>query len=404
MRRTNTPILRAHRRPSPPRGFTLIELLVSMTGALALSASVFLVAKQTTSLYQQESRVANANMTSIVGFERLRADIARAGFMTSPHITTDTRVCGSTTTSQWPPMLQRLQSLTFGITSSLPAVYADNDLSPQEVVIAGNFTSAEAIPVRSVELVGSNVNVYLQVASGALARLGYSSSGVNQQDLLNTVFPAGRLARIVDRSGRHHYGLITSTTTSPPTVILSTTTAIIQFRDGSTLGCGINGNETGATINTVNFIRYRIGAPATNDYDAVLDVAGPDYDANRRELLRVELDPMFGNGSTLGAEELIAEYAMDLQFRVTVEPTLGNLTYVDEDALLSWAGLPAEVLPGRGPQMVRSVHTWLSVRSREADRAADIPVVAGPRYRVMLGENTYARLRTVQSRVALHNQ
>lgn len=392
------PIVKAN---TSRRGFTLVELLVSMTGALFLSASVFMVAKHTTGLYQEESRAANANLTSIVGFERLRADLARAGFMSSPNIRTDSRVCGDDATSVWPPMLEKLQSLTFADTADLPAVYGDNGLAPQEVIIAGNFTSSEAIPVRSIEVVGTDVNVYLQVASGAMARLGYSS-GVAQQSLLDTVFPTGRIARIVDRSGRHHYGLITGAATSPPTVKLSTTSAIIQFRDGSTLGCGINGNETGATINTVNFIRYRIGAPATTAYAALAVDGEPDYESQRRELLRVELDPAFANGSTLGAEELIAEYAMDLQFRITTELN-GVLTYIDEpDDVLDWAGAIPEA--GKGPELIRSVHAWLSVRSRSADRTADIPVTAGPRYRVQLAPKVFARMRTVQSRIALHNQ
>lgn len=382
------------------RGFTLVELMVAMTGALFLSASVFMVAKQTTGLYQEESRAANANLTSIVGFERLRADLARAGFMASPNIATDSRVCGSKNVSQWPPMLQQLQSITFASTADLPNVYAENGLAPQEVVIAGNFTSAEAIPVRSIEQLGSNVNVYLQVASGAMARLGFSSDVAVQEQVLQTTFPTGRLARIVDRAGRHHYGLITGIATSPPTVTLSTTSAIIQFRDGSSLGCGIHGNETGSTINTVNFIRYRIGAPSSNDYDAVLNVEADlaDYQADRRELLRVELDPTSADGETLGPEELIAEYAMDLQFRVTVQQLTG-LEYInDAEQLFDWAG------PGKNAHMVRSIHAWLSVRSRQPDRSSDIPVETGPRYRVQLAPNVFARMRTVQSRIALHNQ
>jgi Tfp pilus assembly protein PilW len=395
-------------RNQPHRGFTLVELMVAMTGALALSASVFMVAKHATAFYQQESRAANANLASIIGFERLRADLARAGFMASPNIKTDARVCGSESVSMWPPMLNQLQSVTFGETSELPDIYATvNDLHPQEVIIAGNFTSGESIPIRSIERVGSNVNVSLQVASGAMARLGYSATTAKAA-LLGTIFPTGRIVRIVDRAGRHHYGLITGVAVSPdPIVVLSTTSAIIQFRDGSTFGCGINGNETGATINTVNFIRYRIGEPATSAYDAVIKAEqGPAYDADRRELLRVELDPTFSDGTTLGAEELIAEYAMDLQFRVTVESALGALSYVETPTdLFAWAGPPPHDAD-KDPRQVRSIHAWLSVRSREADRASDIPVESGPRYRVKVSKDKdlYARLRTVQSRIALHNQ
>ncbi len=44
---------RSKSRRTARRGFTMVELLVSMTGALFLSASVFMVAKHTTGLYQE---------------------------------------------------------------------------------------------------------------------------------------------------------------------------------------------------------------------------------------------------------------------------------------------------------------------------------------------------------------
>lgn len=387
-------------------GFTLVEVMVALTGALFLSISVFLVAKHTTALYQQEARAANANLGSIVGYERLRADLARAGFMASANIRQDPRLCGSPLDASWPPQLQRLQSLTFATTAGLPAVISDNGLSPQEVVLAGNYTSTEAIPIRTVIATGTTYEVYLQVASGPMARLGYSVPGADQEQVLRNTFPTGRAVRIVDSAGRHHYGRIIDVQVSPePAVILSNAPQLL-FRESSAAGCGIKGNETGATINTVNFIRYRIGSLDEDArYAPIYAVAGPDYDASRTELIREELDL---NGVIVpDTTELIAEYAVDLAFRATVEPAPSSaLLYVDQDELQSWAGLPSELRPGQGPQLVRSLHSWLSVRSREADREADIPVAAGPLFRIGLGAGgsaPFARVRTVQSRVALHN-
>jgi hypothetical protein len=80
---------------------------------------------------------------------------------------------------------------------------------------------------------------------------------------------------------------------------------------------------------------------------------------------------------------------------------------VDDANLYTWAGTQAQRTAGRGPQFVRSIHTWLSVRSRAADRNATISVTDGPLYRVGLGTAgaaPFARMRTVQSRVALNNQ
>ena len=50
--------------------------------------------KNSARFYQSETRVGEATLGGIVGFERLRTDIARAGFLASPNILTDPKVCG----------------------------------------------------------------------------------------------------------------------------------------------------------------------------------------------------------------------------------------------------------------------------------------------------------------------
>ena len=130
------------------------------------------------------------------------------------------------------------------------------------------------------------------------------------------------------------------------------------------------------------------------------------YDADRTELIREELSPA---GTVIdGTQELISEYAVDLRFRITVQPNpLNPLTQVEDANLYTWAGTQAQRVAGRGPQFIRSIHSWLSVRSRAADRNSTISVASGPLYRIALGAagaGPYARVRTVQSRVALNNQ
>lgn len=383
--------------------------MVSMTGALFLSFSVFMIAKHTTGLYQEESRAANANMASIIGFERLRSDLARAGFMASPNVQTDTRICAQNPEPTWPTFMQQMQSVRFSATTGLPALFASNALAPQEVILAGNFTTIEAFPIRTIVSTGTTYIVYLQIASGAMARLGYSVASADRAKILNTTFPAGRAVRIVDRSGRHHYGIISSTQIAPdPAVILTGPSPKLQFRDSSPLGCGITGNETGATINTVNFIQYRLGNLRSLPRFAPLYATAAEglYDADRTELIREELSPA---GVVIdGTQELISEYAVDLRFRITVQANAAApLTQVEDANLYTWAGTQAQRVAGRGPQLVRSIHSWLSVRSRAADRNATIAVSEGPLYRVGLGTAggaPYARMRTIQSRVALNNQ
>lgn len=397
------------------RGFTLVELLVAMTGALMLSTSVFLLAKHSTALYQEESRVANASLASVIGFERLRADIARAGYMASPNVQRDPFVCGTPATDpSWPTQLRSLSSVT--ITQSplvdLPSVISANDLRPHRLLLAGNYSSAEALPVRAIYPSGGAIQVDLQVQSPAMARLGYLEPDIDttrQLSILQAVFPVGRAVRLVDKAGRHHYGTIAAVQAVPqPSLILEPDQPTLQFRSGSSLGCGLSG-ETGSLINTVNFIRYEIrqlqGADRAR-YAPIYALDGPDYDAQRTELVRSELDP---SGTPIaGTAELIAEYAVDLRFRLTVAPSDSvPLQRVNEDAIGDWAGPAAGLAPNRGPQLIRSVHTWLSVRSRAADRAQGIDTEEGPLFRIGLGPSgaaPFARVRTVRGHVVLHNQ
>lgn len=393
------------------RGFTLVELMASLAGGMALAVTVFLLAKHTSSLYQRETRAASATLGSVVGFARLRADIARAGFMASPNIRRDPFVCGSPSSGSWPALLGSLSSIWIQDTpsSSLPAFFADNHIAPQQIIMAGNYSSAEAFPIRAVYAQTNVFVVSLQVATGPLSRIGYNSTGADKQAILDAAFPAGRAVRIVDKSGRHHYATLQSTAISPdPTLTLKGSAPALTFRGSSTSGCGLTGEETGAMINTVNFIRYSlVNLSSDANYKPIFDTQGPSYDANRVELVRDELDPT--GAAISGTRELIAEYAVDLRFRLTVAPSQRTaLQYVQGAAVAQWAGDPATLSAGKGPQLVREVQTWLSVRSREADRTSGVTLTSdGPVYRVGLGSGgttPFARVRSVQARIALQNQ
>ena len=393
------------------RGFTLAELMVSLTGALFISIAMFSIAKHTSALYQREARVSTANMTAVIGFERLRADLSRAGFMASPNIQRDPRVCGSPSTDPgWPQQLSTLASVRIEDipTSQLPGVIAANSLAPQRITLGGNFSSSEAFSARAITEEGGNYVVHLQVQSGAMSRLGYSDAGADRAALLESVFPIGRALRIVDKAGRHHYGSITQLTAGDePAITLVRDAPAVRFRSNSSIGCGIKGAGTGALVNTVNFIRYTLRNLSDEArYAPVYEGAGPAYDDTRIELVREELDVQ---GTVIAdSTELVAEYAVDLRFRLTVAASpSAPLTYITQAAVSNWAGDPSTLPAGQGPQLVRSVHTWLSIRSREADRQGNTAVADGPVYRINLDtgtSNTFARVRTIQARVALHNQ
>jgi hypothetical protein len=183
----------------------------------------------------------------------------------------------------------------------------------------------------------------------------------------------------------------------------------------------------------VNVIQYDVRSLRTaSNYGGANASFSPLYadggttseDVDRTELVRVEIDAANG-GFMTGTEELVAEYAVDLSFGITVADVTSTPTGYDpalvvippgDPQIKSWAGPTVGLSPGRGPQFVRAVRTRLSVRSRESDRGANVMASAGARvpggsglgpgvYRFSLSADggAWARVRTVQAETALHN-
>ena len=127
--------LRLARRRGHRRGFTLVELMVAVTGGLFVSLAVFAISRQTGRFYTRETRVTDATLASMVGFERIKADLGRAGFLSSPNITVDPNLCGSP--AAYPYMLRRLSPLRI-LPGTSPAALSqhmiDNGRTPVDVV------------------------------------------------------------------------------------------------------------------------------------------------------------------------------------------------------------------------------------------------------------------------------
>lgn len=406
----------AGRKGALRRGFTLVELLVALTGGLFVSIAVFALARDASRFYQREGRLASATLAGLVGFERLRADIARAGYLSTPNIQSDPSVCTRLTS---PTQLANLASVLIedegSVTSPENPALQGNGLLPDSVLLTGSYSSPDEFPIRTVvPTSGNTVTVYLQATSSPMARLGYTTAATaaDREGLLEGVFAENRVLRLVDNEGRQHYGVIQGVEIDPlgaePAIVLSNAAAI-QFRSAGGQLCGLKGMETGATANVVNFIRYQIRSLADNaDYAALYSGSSYAPDQNRTELVRSEI----GVDGTVLVEELVAEYAVDLQLELTavtnapaVDPTVALVTPSDTQ-FNTLTGLPTT--SGSRPQDVRAVRARLSVRSREADRETPITsgVPEGSIYRMALGPSgagPYARVRTLQADIMLQN-
>lgn len=412
---------------SRTRGFTLTELMVAVTGGLFVSLAVFALARDGSRFYQREQRVSDATLSAVIGFERLRTDIARAGFLSTPNVLRDPNLCG-TPDGTWPQQLGKLasvrieQSATVAAGSPSNTTLNANGRFPAAIVLSGSYSAPEQFPIWNVDTQGATYVVYLQHNTGPLGRMGYNAAAAaTQLAMLRGVFGTGRGLRIQDQSGDIQFATISDVTAGTQPSVTLTQTPQLQFRAAGSNLCGLKGNVTGATVNPINFIRYTVASLSGNsDYDPIYAINNQIGDGDRTELVREELDT---SGTVIqGTQELVAQFAVDLKFSLTVATAVvgGSDPLIqavpDDDVSTTWAGDIAGLPGNSGPERIKSVRVRLSVRSREADRGEDMPVtadIAPGFYRVGLGNPAisvappgppYARVRNLQADVALNNQ
>lgn len=411
------------------RAFTLVELMVAITGGLAVSIAVFALAKDGSRFYKSESGVADATLAATIGFDRLRNDIARAGFLSSPNIFRDPLFCGNTSaipTWDGVALLSTLSSLRITDDFDEPTEKDGAGIvRVQQLLLSGAYDSVERFPAVDVRVAGGTAGGYevvLQTQIGALARMRFATL-TNQTALLATLFPPGRALRLVSDTGLYQFGSIREAKvddTGAAVIVLGSQPPLV-LPGGSANPCSVRG--TGTLVNVVNFIRYRLAdmASAPGDYAALYSTPqNLISEAGRRELVREELDV----NATVLSTEIIAEYAVDLRFGITAvrnAPATGPATQLETfpiaeatDKPVTSASevvsllAPVSLTGTERPQHVRAVRVRLGIRGRNPDRYANVAIggpVAPGLYRMYLGtedgRDRYARVRTLQSDVVI---
>jgi len=391
------------------RGFTLVELMVAMVAGLFVSIGVFTLAKHSSAFSMRQSRIADATMQSVVGFERLKADISRAGFLSSPNLSADQALCGDEGAPLYPPALKSLASVMIEESPNASNEMTVNGLTPKRIVLAGSYASADQFPARNI-IDGPPVQIFLVPNSLGMVNIGYQPD--QAAATLSRVFATGRAIRIVDDVGRIQFGQIAGVTGGANPSITLDASPPLEFRSDNSLQCGIRGHGKNL-VNIVNIVRYDVRDLSGDAAFAHMYAGGPSYEASRRELVREELDL---EGDPLpGTLELIAEYAVDLGFSLWAadNPNTAMIRVRDDD-VLDYAGDTNGTGSTATPQLIRAVHTWLSVRSQEADRNSGLTSVVssapGPTLMRISMHPTdsdlppFARVRTLQSTIPLTNQ
>ena len=444
-------------------GFTLIELTVSLVAGLVVALGIMALSREATRTFNEEVRGAAAEATMRTAVDRLRADLQRAGYMSTANIMGDpmiAKVPGTTNVANTKPSmlgilhLQSINLYSGGLTADLLPLSSVQTpaLAPDSFDLGGNMTTAEQFEVQMIVPSTSNcTQIMLSSASSAMYRIAASGMGTPgaAQELRNAFQPVPAtmttqfMVRLVDTTGHTQYlatcpgANAAGFTGTQPWVSVSTADTPIQYAVQTHTQGGVTGYCVGCIVNPVQIVRWEITTATkeqTNQaqYATALDSlpanasTSPTIDPNKYDLMRTYVDATWT--PIYATSELVAEYAVDLKLAFSVDNTiLGDqkpsiVTFAFDDTADNklWGTDVSTVVPpvpNRGPERIRSARVRLVTRAAQADRTVNVPVsnfgVQEFMYRYCVNavpscatnDQTlrWARARTVTAEVALPN-
>lgn len=398
------------RRDVRERGFTIVELMVSITITSVVVAALYTVANSATETFNQQQRAAEMQLRLRFAVEQLRADISRAGYMSTPNSNTDPNVCPrptSTTATTQP--FQAIEITRDTTASTLIPNTTDNQfITPTILRLTGNYASVDEYTVAGI--VGSTISLQNQTPQWAR---------VDSAAEFNRIFIGAtgtrRLLRITSPSGQTQFVQIlggswqsSSSATLPTLNVSPAPTLIGDATGGGATGCGIAGLGVGATVAPVTQVEYRLGNLRTTFPE--LYPTDPTEAAAKTDLVRREYEI---GSSTAFNTRIVGEYAVDFDLTLARDEggpggvTMRSYSFGDSQITTQVGSIVTLGLTAR-PESVRSVTARLSVRDRVQDPAfgwvaranATYPLT---RFRVNTSLQGASRVRTLVTEVTLPN-
>lgn len=372
--------------------------MVVVLSAVVLFA-VYNMFEQSSSVFRVEDQTGTLISHLRFASEHIKRDVGRVGFLSTPNSETDAMVAGGPVchveASQ--PLIGvsvRRDGEENPITQTVFNPAINVNILPNSLTMFGDFWSQGPVAIHRV----SGEFIELDVSS-------YNGGTPPESSVLAEWFPVGRLVRVQNRDGLEMYYYVAAFTENGggpagtwPVLRVNQSVPVVYGG-----GCGVNGDGTGALVNPVGYIRYRIsqdtraGAPA-----------------DKYDLVREELHP--DDGTVVPQSQLtIAEYAVDLQFYdfafvSAPPPTPPTLTFRQDITTVSNVG-GGGILGGSStstPHLLRALTFKLSLRTREEDpNVTHVPRISRWRRMTTFEVNQAiagaARVRSTAGRVVLDN-
>lgn len=326
------------------RGVTLVELMLALAIAFIVIAAIYVLYQTSVRGYRVQSQIVDMQTQLRFGIDHLKADLRRAGHMSTANNRTDASIC-------WAPANVNLYAFSIERNDGFVANSAQNiNIFPSAITLFGDYFSPQGLGFDAVEIAG---NVVQLAPSATVVSMS--------QDEFETVFrPGVRWLRVENVDGVNYwYAPVESLNYAERQVILQ--------QSPGTGPC--NPSAFGLrNVAPVGWIRYRL-AEDTRTGDLVGEVAQQQL-SGKTDLIREEVDIL--GDPVANTQLVISEFAVDLQFydfgfdtsapgdppQITVLPLVSDV--VSADGATGFLSSQDEFAT---PERLRFLTVKLSVRS-----------------------------------------
>ncbi|MDD9938017.1 MAG: prepilin-type N-terminal cleavage/methylation domain-containing protein [Myxococcales bacterium] len=367
-----------HQRRARRQGFTLLELMVALTvGGIAIT-SIYAIGAATTRQFHQQQSVAGTQSSVRDALDRVKRDIARAGYLSTPNANVADDVtglpiegCGTAAAPLDDPTGGGRLAAISQFTNDLPALTGTdptgdnvaNGFTHDEIRLIANYQTSDQYPgVRLPQ--GSNNSVLVPQDWHAFRRDftdWYVDGDYDHNDLaFNDAFTIGRMIRIMTTTRKKHFATLTAVADPGDAPQGADDPALLTFNPPIPAGC--LKDVDGGWVAPVNVIRYFLQDAPDSETGRFSANTGPMAQLIRQETLPGDKGVPLANNPAHTRAVLDFAVSFNLRFQLTADTAAGE----EDSYTLNTLTNSAPAVNGN-PEWVRAVEIDLAARTALSD-------------------------------------
>ncbi len=201
-------VLAARGRSGGASGFTLVEMMVALVAGALVVTSVYYIGTVTTRQFVEQDEISRMQQGLRLTANRLKRDIERAGFLSTPNLAKTRALCdptgpnGTNTISNFSAIQLQDNGSIGALGGDASAEVAKNAVQLDAILLTGNFITVDE---QVAEFVRPNRLIFRTDLQGFRRNFVDPSSNAISPGAFNAVYAVGRHIRLVNQTGRQMF-------------------------------------------------------------------------------------------------------------------------------------------------------------------------------------------------------